>query len=101
MEINLEVVHSIIRLQLKNHENTLSTSGVLLILLEIALRKISKSPLTFFQLENNGISEKQSLWSKYFTDFNNFFTVTSKHNDVVPVKILSTSKDFIKGKHGF
>ena len=47
MEINLEVVHSIIKLQLKNHENTLSTSGVLLILLKIALRKISKSPLTF------------------------------------------------------
>ena len=47
MEITLEVVHSIIRLQLKNHENTLSTSGVLLILLKIALRKISKSPLTF------------------------------------------------------
>ena len=100
MEINLEVVHSIIRLQLKNHENTLSTSGVLLILLKIALRKISKSPSNF-QLENNGISEKQSLRSEYFTDFNNFFTVTCKHNDVVPVKILSTSKDFIKGKHGF
>ena len=47
MEINLEVVHSIIRLQLKNDENTLSTSGVLLILIKIALRKISKSPLTF------------------------------------------------------
>ena len=47
MEINLEVVHSIIRLQLKNHENTPGTSGVLSILLKIALRKISKSPPTF------------------------------------------------------
>ena len=47
MEINLEVVHSIIRLQLKNHENTISTSSVLLILLKIAIGKISKSPLTF------------------------------------------------------
>ena len=44
MEINLEVVHSIIRLQLKNHKNTPCTSGVLSILLNIALRKISKSP---------------------------------------------------------
>ena len=45
MEINLEVVHSAIRLQLKNHENTPGTSGVLSILFKIALRKISKSPL--------------------------------------------------------
>ena len=46
MEINLEVVHNIIRLQLKNHENTPCTSGVVSILLKIALRKISNSPLT-------------------------------------------------------
>ena len=46
MEINLEVVHSIIRLQVKNHENTRNTSGILSILFKIVSRKISKSPLS-------------------------------------------------------
>ena len=46
MKIDLEVVRGIKRLNLKNYENTRSTSGVISILLKIAFRKNSKPPLT-------------------------------------------------------
>ena len=56
---------------------------------------------SYWQFENKGISEKQSLRTKYLTDLNDFFTVTAKHHEVVPVKISSKSKYIIKSKHGF
>ena len=100
MKIDLEVVRSIIRLKVKNYENTPSTSDVISILLKITFRKKFKTT-SYRQLENNGNSEKESLRTKYLTDFNDFFTVTAKHHEVVPVKISSKSKYIIKSKHGF
>ena len=46
MKIELEVVRRIIRLELKNYENTRSTSGVISILLKINFKKNSKPSLT-------------------------------------------------------
>ena len=46
MKIDREVVHSIIRLQFENYENTSSTPGVISILIKATFRKISKPPLT-------------------------------------------------------
>ena len=46
MKIDLEVVRGIIRLKVKNYENTPSTSDVISILLKITFRKNSKPPLT-------------------------------------------------------
>ena len=46
MKIDLEVVDCIIKLQLKNHQNTRSASGDISILLEINFRKNSKPSLS-------------------------------------------------------